>query len=65
MINTSDVSTFITRKRGRSGLDWTDWLSYAYLAIGVMIVLLPIFWMFMSSIKSPRALVCRRWMCGA
>jgi alpha-1,4-digalacturonate transport system permease protein len=57
MINTTDVSTFLTRKRGRQGLDWTDWLAYTYLAIGVMIVLLPIFWMFMSSIKSPRALV--------
>jgi alpha-1,4-digalacturonate transport system permease protein len=57
MINSSDVSTFITRKRSRHGTDWTDWLAYAYLAIGVMLVLLPIFWMFMSSIKSPRALV--------
>jgi alpha-1,4-digalacturonate transport system permease protein len=57
MINSTDVSSFLTRKRSRQGLDWTDWLSYAYLTLGVMIVLLPIFWMFMSSIKSPRALV--------
>jgi alpha-1,4-digalacturonate transport system permease protein len=57
MITTTDVSTFVTRKRSHHGTHWTDWLSYAYLAIGVTLVLLPIFWMFMSSIKSPRALV--------
>jgi alpha-1,4-digalacturonate transport system permease protein len=57
MISTTDVSSFISRKRSRHGIHWTDWLAYAYLAIGVMLVLLPIFWMFMSSIKSPRALV--------
>ncbi len=57
MITSTDVSGFMTRKHNRHGTHWTDWLSYAYLAIGVMLVLLPIFWMFMSSIKSPRALV--------
>jgi alpha-1,4-digalacturonate transport system permease protein len=57
MINSTDVSSFLSRKRGRNGLHWTDWLSYAYLALGVLLVILPIFWMFMSSIKSPRALV--------
>jgi alpha-1,4-digalacturonate transport system permease protein len=57
MITSTDVSGFMTRKHNRHGAHWTDWLSYAYLAIGVMLVLLPIFWMFMSSIKSPRALV--------
>ncbi|MGL5113996.1 MAG: carbohydrate ABC transporter permease [Beijerinckiaceae bacterium] len=57
MINSTDVSTFLTAKRGRQGLHWSDWLSYAYLALGLLLVVLPIFWMFMSSIKSPRALV--------
>ncbi len=57
MINATDVSGFLGRRRGRSGPDWSDWLAYAYLAMGVLVVLLPIFWMFMSSIKSPRALV--------
>ncbi len=53
----TDVSAFVARRRGRNGPDWTDWLSYGYLALGLLLVLLPIFWMFMSSIKSPRALV--------
>ena len=57
MITTTDVSSFLTRTRSRHGWHWTDWLSYAYLAVGVLLVILPIFWMFMSSIKSPRALV--------
>lgn len=57
MIATGDVSAFLGRTRGRQGLDWSDWLSYAYLVLGVMVILLPVFWMFMSSIKSPRALV--------
>lgn len=57
MITTTDVTGFMTRRRGRRGLHWSDWFSYAYLALGVLLVILPIFWMFMSSIKSPRALV--------
>jgi alpha-1,4-digalacturonate transport system permease protein len=56
MINTTDVSSFLTRTRSRHGWHWSDWFSYAYLAIGLLLVVLPIFWMFMSSIKSPRAL---------
>ncbi len=57
MLTTTDVTGFLGRKRGRNGLHWTDWLSYAYLALGVLLVALPILWMFVSSIKSPRALV--------
>lgn len=57
MIMASDVSAFFSRTRGRGALHWSDWLSYAYLILGVLIILLPVFWMFMSSIKSPRALV--------
>jgi alpha-1,4-digalacturonate transport system permease protein len=57
MITTTDVSSFMGRTRGRKRLHWTDWLSYGYLALGVAIVLLPVVWMFLSSIKSPRALV--------
>ena len=55
MITATDVSGFMGRRRSQRGFDWTDGLAYAYLAIGVLIVLLPIFWMFMSSIKSPRS----------
>jgi alpha-1,4-digalacturonate transport system permease protein len=57
MITGSDVSGFLTRRRSRHGWHWSDGLSYLYLALGVFVVLLPIVWMFLSSIKSPRALV--------
>jgi alpha-1,4-digalacturonate transport system permease protein len=53
----TDVGRFLRRTRGRNGPDWTDWLAYAYLAIGVALVLLPVMWMFASSFKSQRALV--------
>ncbi|MGL4812062.1 MAG: hypothetical protein ACRCXM_09810, partial [Beijerinckiaceae bacterium] len=57
MIAAAEVGRFLTRRRGRERLHWSDWLAYTYLALGVLMVLLPVFWMFMSSIKSPRALV--------
>jgi alpha-1,4-digalacturonate transport system permease protein len=57
MIATTDVTRFLGRTRGRNGPDWTDWLCYAYLLIGFLIIVLPVFWMFMSSMKSQRALV--------
>ncbi|WP_342361836.1 carbohydrate ABC transporter permease [Terrarubrum flagellatum] len=57
MITSVDVSGFLMRTRGRGRLHWSDWFVYAYLAIGVLVVALPILWMFMSSIKSPGALV--------
>ena len=53
----SDIAAFLARRRGRNGPDWTDWLAYLYLALGLGLVLLPIVWMFLSSIKSQRALV--------
>ena len=28
---------FLTRTRGRAALDWTDWLSYAYLLLGLVL----------------------------
>lgn len=57
MIGTTDVTAFLARRRGRVGLHWSDWLAYAYLALGVLVVALPIMWMFVSSVKTPRALV--------
>lgn len=57
MINSADVSAFLTRRRGVKRLDWTDWLAYGYLTLGMLIVVVPILWMFVSSLKSPRALV--------
>ncbi len=56
-ISLADVGRFLARTRGRNGPDWTDRLAYLYLLMGVLLVLLPVLWMFASSFKSQRALV--------
>ncbi len=56
MITATDLSTFLTRRRGRT-LHWTDVVAYLYLAVGLAVVVLPVVWMLVSSVKSQRALV--------
>ena len=43
-----------TRRPGR--LDWTDWLSYAYLVLGLALMFGPVLWLVLSSFKSAAAL---------
>jgi alpha-1,4-digalacturonate transport system permease protein len=57
MVDLKDLGRFLTATRGRNRLDWTDILSYVYLMTGVLVILLPVFWMFMSSLKSDGALL--------
>ena len=51
----SKIVTFLTRTRGnpdtadRFGI--ADFLAYSYLLLGVLIILVPVFWTFLSSIK--------------
>jgi alpha-1,4-digalacturonate transport system permease protein len=54
---------FFTRTRqggtvgGNAGaLDWTDWLSYAYLVVGLFMMFAPIVWLVMSSLKTESAI---------
>lgn len=49
----SPILEFLTRKRGRKKLDFSDWLSYFYLLLGVLIMFGPVVWLIMSSFKSP------------
>ncbi len=42
-----------TRRRGRNGADWTDWISYLYLVLGIVVMLGPVLWIAVSSFKSP------------
>lgn len=46
------VLEYLTRKRGRKKLDFTDVLSYFYLVLGVIIMFGPILWLVLSSFKS-------------
>jgi alpha-1,4-digalacturonate transport system permease protein len=50
------IIDFITRTHGNSRLDWTDWLSYAYLVSGLFTMFAPIVWLVMSSLKTESAI---------
>ncbi|HEX7605663.1 MAG TPA: hypothetical protein VF348_03060, partial [Usitatibacter sp.] len=43
---------FLSRRRGGIRSDWTDWLVYAYLMLGVVVMLAPVLWVVLSSFKS-------------
>lgn len=47
------ITEFLTRRRGRKSLDWSDVLSYSYLMLGVLIMFGPVFWLVLSSFKTP------------
>ena len=47
------IGAFLTRTRGRNGkLHWTDWLSYAYLGVAVLMMFGPVVWLVLSSFKT-------------
>jgi alpha-1,4-digalacturonate transport system permease protein len=49
---------FLTRTRGAHGrLHWTDWASYAYLALGVVLMFGPVVWLALSSFKTQAQLL--------
>jgi alpha-1,4-digalacturonate transport system permease protein len=50
------VVKFLTRTHGKSKLDWTDWLSYAYLLVGLFTMFAPVVWLVMSSLKTESAI---------
>jgi alpha-1,4-digalacturonate transport system permease protein len=52
----SGFAAFLTRTRGGHRADWTDWLCYAYLALGVIVMLGPVLWVGASSLKTAAAL---------
>jgi len=48
---------FLTRTRGRERLHWTDWLTYGYLALGVLVMFGPVLWLVISSFKTQAQLL--------
>lgn len=50
------MANFLTRTRGRSRLHWTDWVSYGYLLLGLVVMFGPVLWLVMSSFKTESAL---------
>lgn len=48
----SSVWTFLTRTQGRGRLSLTDYISYAYLIFGFLVIFLPVMWIGLNSVKS-------------
>lgn len=46
------ITQFLFRKRGRKRLDWTDWLTYVYLVLGLVVMFTPVLWVAISSFKT-------------
>ncbi len=47
---------FFTKTHGRGKLDWTDYVSYLYLLVGLFTMFAPIVWLVMSSFKTESAI---------
>jgi alpha-1,4-digalacturonate transport system permease protein len=50
------LGAMVTATHGRGRRDWTDWLAYGYLLLGVLLMFGPVLWLVASSFKSPAAL---------
>lgn len=49
----ASITAFLTRTRaGKGRMDWTDWVTYAYLVFGVLLMFGPVVWLLMSSFKT-------------
>ncbi len=47
---------FLILSRGKTRFDWTDWLSYTYLVVGLITMFAPVLWLVMSSFKTETAI---------
>lgn len=50
------LMTFLTRKAGGKRANWLDYLTYAYLAFGFLMILIPVAWLALNSLKTPSQL---------
>jgi alpha-1,4-digalacturonate transport system permease protein len=48
----STITEFLTRTRGRKGPDFTDIVTYLYLALGTLVMFGPVVWLVLSSFKT-------------
>lgn len=48
----SAVWEFLSRRQGRAKPTLVDWLSYAYLALGFIVILVPVLWLGLNSVKT-------------
>jgi alpha-1,4-digalacturonate transport system permease protein len=57
LFSSAGVGSFLTQTRGRGRFDFTDFITYAYLTFGTILMFAPILWLVLSSFKTPAALV--------
>ena len=50
------MTSFLTRTRGVGRMDFTDWLTFFYLVLAVLLMFGPILWVTLSSFKTEAAL---------
>src|SRR5438445_4563000 len=50
------LTDILSARRGRTKPDWTDWFSYGYLLLGLLLMFGPVLWLVLSSFKSAAAL---------
>lgn len=50
------LTTFLTRKAGGKRANWLDYMTYAYLMAGLLLIVLPVAWLALNSLKSPSQL---------
>jgi len=50
------LRTLLRARRGHGKADWTDWFSYVYLLLGLVLMFGPVVWLVLSSLKTPAAL---------
>ena len=50
------LAAMLSARRGRGKPDWTDWVSYGYLLLGLVLMFCPVLWLVLSSFKSAAAL---------
>ena len=46
------VFNFLSRTHGKNRLSFVDWIAYAYLLLGFLIIFLPVLWLLLNSVKS-------------
>ncbi len=51
------MGRFLAATRGFGRWDWTDWAAHAYLVLGVLVMLGPVLWLGLSSLKSESGLL--------
>ncbi len=56
MRTTRTLKQFLTQTHGKGRLDWTDYLSYGYLLVGLFTMFAPVVWLVMSSLKTEDAI---------